>query len=723
MLNPLYNKIKKFYVMKRFITIISLVAALIIPNVTAAQRMPAKTGMRLSQFKAPAAAPVRAEEEPIMDIPEGTLHDNMYATSSAYGLGFGEIYLQEVDGGIGKVVEGTDGNLYIYNPISQDYVWFAILPWIKAEPTEDGKYVAKLPQLYIIDYGDPYYAYCMHYDEDEGMPVVEEEGEIEFTWENGVLTQLGDKFIGLCDVTADWFYMADQHIVYAPQNDEVITLPDNMYVLSYTMTYLSDPTDLTKTRECVVSVAIDGEDIYMGNLNNNNASSFIKGTLADGKATFPSRQYLGVDAYYNGHIYVLTGDAFVDTETYGTPVFNYNLNNEIVFNVDEDARNIVAEWPASMITNVGPSTLYIINDYVAPGLVAFDESPATPAAPTYEVSYDADYMYITFFCEEGELTIYDEYGQEVAENPVVIERPEYDETADPVYVHFSAKATKDGVDSEIIYVNEMVNQKAKPEPQPDPTPTPVISYEVLDDAVVITATGEGTVTMYVDGVEVDNPYTIERGNTDVVVVVTATAQDGDLPVSEAVTMEITIPALGGVQPEDPHDAGAWVVFYDKDDNELWYEMTPGIGTPTPYNITLPLNKEIYGYPTATEWPTADFYIVIEGVQYGPEAYEALTEDEQFGYANHHELFEGEEHFAVLSGYWYTIGVIADCETGNFYMLIYRAFAGVEELNADKTVAGLRYYNMAGQEMQQADGMTIVVTTYTDGTTSTAKVMK
>ena len=51
------------------------------------------------------------------------------------------------------------------------------------------------------------------------------------------------------------------------------------------------------------------------------------------------------------------------------------------------------------------------------------------------------------------------------------------------------------------------------------------------------------------------------------------------------------------------------------------------------------------------------------------------------------------------------------------------FTGVEELNADKTVAGVRYFNMAGQEMQQADGMTIVVTTYTDGTTSTAKVMK
>ena len=41
----------------------------------------------------------------------------------------------------------------------------------------------------------------------------------------------------------------------------------------------------------------------------------------------------------------------------------------------------------------------------------------------------------------------------------------------------------------------------------------------------------------------------------------------------------------------------------------------------------------------------------------------------------------------------------------------------------KTVAGVRYFNMAGQEMSEANGLTIVVTTYTDGTTSAVKVMK
>ena len=49
--------------------------------------------------------------------------------------------------------------------------------------------------------------------------------------------------------------------------------------------------------------------------------------------------------------------------------------------------------------------------------------------------------------------------------------------------------------------------------------------------------------------------------------------------------------------------------------------------------------------------------------------------------------------------------------------------GLSEMNADKAVAGVRYFNMAGQEMQQAQGLTIVLTTYTDGTTSAVKVIK
>ena len=51
--------------------------------------------------------------------------------------------------------------------------------------------------------------------------------------------------------------------------------------------------------------------------------------------------------------------------------------------------------------------------------------------------------------------------------------------------------------------------------------------------------------------------------------------------------------------------------------------------------------------------------------------------------------------------------------------------GVEEIitDVDKVVSSVRYYNIMGQEMKEAHGLTIIVTTYTDGSHSAVKVIK
>lgn len=377
--------------MKRIFTLIALIAVLVVPGYAFAPQkvLPKTVGKKLSEIKVPARVLQASGENPIIDTPAGTLHDNMYAKSSAYGLGWGGFYIQEVDGGIGKVVEGTDGNLYIYNPISQGYIWFSRLPWLKLEPVEPEqadepgtlRFRIHLPQLYVLDNDYPYYAYGMHYDNTEGMPVVDEETEIDFTWKDGVLTQQGDAFIGLCDATADWFYMADQHIEYSPVTDEIITMPEGAYVQSYTMTYLSDPEDLTATKDRIVTVAFDDDYVYIGNLNDNNSDAFIKSGLDH---TIPTRQYLGPDPYYNAQVYVLTGDAYVDSETYVSPVFNYNLNENIPYALASgDGDSILTEWPSSLVVNCGPNSLYIISDYVAPVFKPFADVPATPATPIF----------------------------------------------------------------------------------------------------------------------------------------------------------------------------------------------------------------------------------------------------------------------------------------------------------------------------------------------------
>ena len=82
-------------------------------------------------------------------------------------------------------------------------------------------------------------------------------------------------------------------------------------------------------------------------------------------------------------------------------------------------------------------------------------------------------------------------------------------------------------------------------------------------------------------------------------------------------------------------------------------------------------------------------------------------------------------------YAYFYAVAYDEETGLYtttdvtpiYVMDLDDPTAINEMNAGKTVAAVRYFNMAGQEMQEANGMTIVVTTYTDGTSSAVKVMK
>ena len=63
-----------------------------------------------------------------------------------------------------------------------------------------------------------------------------------------------------------------------------------------------------------------------------------------------------------------------------------------------------------------------------------------------------------------------------------------------------------------------------------------------------------------------------------------------------------------------------------------------------------------------------------------------------------------------------------------HLTVYRLTNGsgdVQEIinDTNKIVAGVRYYNIMGQEMKEANGITIVVTTYTDGSHSAVKVIK
>ena len=362
--------------------------------------------------------------------------------------------------------------------------------------------------------------------------------------------------------------------------------------------------------------------------------------------------------------------------------------------------------------------------------------PAKPVVPQPEVTatptitVDEDYNLIVE--GEGEIHVYVD-GEEV-ELPYTFEQAEEDVT----YV-ITATAQEEGKEiSEVARYEVTIPGTGIIPEEPYETPAPVVTVEETEDAVVITATGEGVINIYVKEMNRDEEpivnepvatgegeatYSIMKGEEAKIYAVWATAQrDEEALVGISETQYVDVPALEPVTPEDPHATGYWLVTYTLDGEEVWDQF---ILDKDNYTMILPLNYDIYGtfaYPIEPR-PNISFRVVADGVDMGAVAPDTKAE---LGNALLNPTTEGDNLFYLEEGlgHIYNMGLFIDPNDGQIY--VYAAIAGytdVTELNADKAVAGVRYFNMAGQEMQEANGMTIVVTTYTDGTTSAVKVMK
>lgn len=70
------------------------------------------------------------------------------------------------------------------------------------------------------------------------------------------------------------------------------------------------------------------------------------------------------------------------------------------------------------------------------------------------------------------------------------------------------------------------------------------------------------------------------------------------------------------------------------------------------------------------------------------------------------------------------GVLPEDRVGETLITLGGGDVAVENINAGKAVAGVKYYNVAGQAADSAfEGVNIVVTTYADGTQNVVKVVK
>ncbi len=316
--------------------------------------------------------------------PAGKVTDNMYVNSEAYGLGWGSVYYQKVDGGIGGVDEANDGFVDVKAPISQAYVWGLGSPWIKCEKKDDDVIVMHLPQLYCIDAGDPYYVQRLVPNADGSSFVPDSTTQdVKFTWKDNVLTQVDDCLVGLCDASGGWFYMGDYNIKYTVNTDQPVQKPADAKKALCKLTYKSDAADLSAEKFMMVNVYNSETNFYVDHLEKGLPDAVAVATIStDFKSIdVPTKQYLGVDPEYNSHVYLLSGNAKVVTEGDNT-YFNYDKTDHLSMAVDESG-TASAAYPASMVVNCGRDNLYIISDLVAPSLSVEEDKAMTPADPVF----------------------------------------------------------------------------------------------------------------------------------------------------------------------------------------------------------------------------------------------------------------------------------------------------------------------------------------------------
>lgn len=109
--------------------------------------------------------------------------------------------------------------------------------------------------------------------------------------------------------------------------DELVTLPQGVEPEEYTLAityrlYISETETQETDKKMTALVAFNGNDVYIQGLPYYFPNSYVKGTLADGKVTFESGQYVGNDQYGNEYM-----NSFVVEDEKGiiTPfVFIYN---------------------------------------------------------------------------------------------------------------------------------------------------------------------------------------------------------------------------------------------------------------------------------------------------------------------------------------------------------------------------------------------------------------
>ena len=332
--------------------------------------------------------------------------------------------------------------------------------------------------------------------------------------------------------------------------------------------------------------------------------------------------------------------------------------------------------------------------------------PPTPAQTEKPTLYyeEVDGGYLVTAVGDGTVTIYVEDIQVAQEEGTATYFIPYNPEGEEYGVSATAQAPDELVSEPAVITVEDPGQTAKPTIVYNEETHTVTVTGYGDINVLIEGYGEGDVITLTGNDEVT--YTFELLDEEYEVTVSATAQDEGQRVSDYAIKDFVVPAK---EPVTPDQVGAPKFDGYSVDGVTGYGVYI-----TPTTEGSDIKYRVFVWVPNEEGDTQH----VGDLEYGHwDMIQDWTEYQ--GVEN--EIWKTEVNQSYRVEAYAYIGDVTSNTVAYEFTVTYPT--GIDEMMGGKTVAGVRYFNMAGQEMQEANGVTIVVTTYTDGTTSAVKVMK
>ncbi len=271
--------------------------------------------------------------------PEGESHPYFHDTEG-YEDFINGLYPKSREGLYSDVVFGADGAVYVSNFLSG----IASPYYIKGQLSADGKKVTfKFPQDYSEErYGRWGVLTQVYLDGDETgytCDVVEDESEAIFSvMEDGTLSMDSEMTIGMIwSDTRGFAGQADNAITFKPFDVKAVTPPAGMETESWGLMY-----DVRGRR---VNVGMSNDEIYVQGLSTTVPDAWVKGTVADGKATFANKQlFAAKDCFF---YYFMVGENYLDED--GFTRMKLADTDVFMFDYDKDRHSLTACDPAQFI--------------------------------------------------------------------------------------------------------------------------------------------------------------------------------------------------------------------------------------------------------------------------------------------------------------------------------------------------------------------------------------